>query len=72
MTNPASILFAAPHRLAFLGGSLSLAAAALWWPMRLAALHLGWAAPPTGALPATLLHAPALLLLVYSAFISAS
>lgn len=69
MVSPVSILFAAPHRLAFLGGSLSLAATALWWPMRLAALHLGWAAPPTGALPATLLHAPALLLLVYPAFI---
>ena len=35
--------------------AVALAAAALWWPMRLAALHLGWAAPPTGALPATLL-----------------
>ena len=69
MASPVSILFAAPHRLAFLGGSLSLAATALWWPMRLAALHLGWAEPPMGALPAALLHAPALLLMVYPAFI---
>ena len=65
----ASILLAAPHRLAFLSGSLGLGAAALWWPVRLGALHLGWAEPASGNLPAALLHAPVLLLQVYPAFI---
>ena len=74
MTSPAPILFApilfaAPHRLAFLAGSLGLAAMALWWPMQLAALHFGWPKPPAGSLPAALLHAPALLLQIYQAFI---
>lgn len=69
MPSPVRILFAAPHRLAFLVGSLALAAMALWWPVRLAALHFGWPEPPTGTLPATLLHAPSLLLQVYPAFI---
>ncbi len=65
----ASILLAAPHRLAFLSGSLGLVAAALWWPVRLGALHLGWAEPASGNLPAALLHAPVLLVQVYPAFI---
>lgn len=69
MIYPASILLAAPHRLAFLSGSLGLAAVAMWWPIRLGALHLGWAEPAAGNLPATLLHAPVLLLQVYPAFI---
>lgn len=63
------ILFAAPHRLPFLTGCMGLAAMALWWPVRLAAIHLGWPEPPAGNLPPALLHAPALLLLVYPAFI---
>ena len=65
----APILFAAPHRLAFLAGSLGLATMALWWPMQLAALHFGWPKLPAGSLPAALLHAPALLLQIYPAFI---
>lgn len=64
-----SILFAAPHRLAFLSGSLGLAAAALWWAARLGTMYLGWPAPDSGNLPAALLHAPVLLLQVYPAFI---
>ncbi len=69
MASPFSIPFAAPHRLAFFAGSLGLAATALWWPVQLAALHLGWPEPPAGTLPAGLLHAPVLLLMVYPAFI---
>jgi uncharacterized protein involved in response to NO len=64
-----SVLFAAPHRLAFLSGSLGLAAIALWWAVRLGAMHLGWPEPDPGNLPTALLHAPVLLLHVYPAFI---
>lgn len=64
-----SILFAAPHRLTFLSGSLGLAAIALWWSVRLGAIHLGWPEPDLGNLPTSLLHAPVLLLQVYPAFI---
>jgi uncharacterized protein involved in response to NO len=63
------ILLAAPHRLAFLSGSLGLAAIAVWWAVQLAALHLGWPTPVSGRVPAPLLHAPVLLLQVYPAFI---
>jgi len=63
------LLLAAPHRLPFLSGSLGLGVIALWWLVRLAGLHLGWPELPIGALPASLLHAPTLLLLVYPAFI---
>lgn len=69
MTRINSVLFAAPHRLAFLSGSLGLAAIALWWAARLGALHLGWPEPDAGDLPAALLHAPVLLLQVYPSFI---
>lgn len=64
-----ALLFAAPHRLPFLTGSLGLGTMALWWPVRLAALHFGWPEVPAGSLPASLLHAPAMLLLIYPAFI---
>jgi len=69
MVSLPSLLMAAPHRLPFLSGSLGLGAIALWWLVRLGGLHLGWPEPPSGTLPASLLHAPALLLLVYPAFI---
>lgn len=62
MTRP--IVFAAPHRLPFLTGSLGLIAVAAWWAVQLAGI-----APPTGELPARLLHAPTMLLIVYPAFI---
>ena len=68
MSNPLLILFAAPHRLPFLTGTLALAAAAAWW-----LLHLGGGmagiAPNAGSLPSALLHAPVMLLIVYPAFI---
>lgn len=69
MASSPRLLLAAPHRLPFLGGSLGLGAISLWWLVRLGGLHLGWPEPPSGTLPANLLHAPALLLLVYPAFI---
>lgn len=64
-----SILFAAPHRLAFLSGGLGLAATALWWAVHLGAMHLGWPQPESGDVPAALLHAPILVLQIYPAFI---
>ena len=69
MTQNKSVLFAAPHRLAFMSGSLGLAAIAIWWAVRLGAMHLDWPEPDPGNLPITLLHAPVLLLQVYPAFI---
>ncbi len=69
MSQLKSVLFAAPHRLAFLSGSLGLAVIALWWAARLGAMHLGWPEPDAGNVPAALLHAPVLLLQVYPAFI---
>ena len=58
------ILFAAPHRLPFLTGTAGLITLAAWWAAQLAGLHT-----PAGALPVRLLHAPAMLLIVYPAFI---
>lgn len=69
MIRPFATLFAAPHRLAFLAGSLGLVSAAWWWLVRLGGLYLDWAQPPAGALPAALLHPPVILLQVYPAFI---
>ena len=46
-------LLAAPHRLAFWGGSVLLALSALWWAAALVARHAGlnlpWAVSPTTA-----------------------
>ena len=68
MPNLLPILFAAPHRLPFLTGTLALAAAAAWW-----LLHLGGGIAglelSAGSLPSALLHAPVMLLIVYPAFI---
>ena len=68
MSSPLSILFAAPHRLPFLTGVLALAAAAAWWLVHLGGGMAG-IAPNGGNLPAALLHAPVMLLIVYPAFI---
>ena len=68
MSNPLSILFAAPHRLPFLTGTLALAAAAAWWLVHLGGGMAG-IAPSAGNLPSALLHAPVMLLIVYPAFI---
>lgn len=64
MTNPFRIVFAAPHRLPFLTGTLGLTVIATWWAMQMAGLSL-----QTGGLPLRLLHAPTMLLIVYPGFI---
>ncbi|MEN9926145.1 MAG: hypothetical protein RL268_2271, partial [Pseudomonadota bacterium] len=68
MSNPLSILFAAPHRLPFLTGTLALAATAAWWLVHLGGGMAG-IPPNAGSLPSALLHAPVMLLIVYPAFI---
>jgi uncharacterized protein involved in response to NO len=62
------ILFVAPHRLAFLTGSVNLLALALWWLWQLASLHFGAPALPQGNIPAALLHGPAMLFLIFPPF----
>ena len=62
------ILFAAPHRLPFLTGSVNLLVLAAWWLWQLAALHAGGTALPQGDLPPVLLHGPAMLFLIFPPF----
>ena len=62
------ILFAAPHRLPFLTGSVNLLVLAAWWLWQLAALHAGVTALPQGDLPPVLLHGPAMLFLIFPPF----
>ena len=62
------ILFAAPHRLPFLTGSVNLLVLAAWWLWQLAALHAGGTALPQGDLPPVLLHGPAMLFLILPPF----
>lgn len=64
MANRFLVVFSAPHRLPFLTGTLGLTAIAAWW-----VVHLAGLSPQGGDLPARLLHAPAMLLIVYPAFI---
>jgi uncharacterized protein involved in response to NO len=64
-----SILFAAPHRLAFLTGSLGLLSVAGWWLVSLAGMQSSLIALDPGALPAGLLHGPVMIFLGYSPFI---
>lgn len=63
------IVFAAPHRLAFLVATLNLIGLALWWAVKLATLHLELPALPEGDVPAVLLHGPGMLYLVYPPFV---
>ncbi|HQV03940.1 NnrS family protein [Novosphingobium sp.] len=64
-----SILFAAPHRLAFLTGSLGLLSVAAWWLVSLMGMQSGLIALGPGSLPAALMHGPAMIFLSYSPFI---
>lgn len=64
MRNPPPVIFAAPHRLPFLTGALGLTAIAAWWAMQMCGVSI-----QTGDLPLRLLHAPAMLLIAYPAFI---
>jgi len=54
-------LFAAPHRMPFLAGTLGISGLALWWLTQIAALHAGGPVPPQTILPASLLHGPAMI-----------
>jgi uncharacterized protein involved in response to NO len=68
MTKP-PLLLAAPHRLPFLTGSLSLGLAAAWWLFALVQIHAGPTIAIAPAMPATLLHGPAMLFLGFSPFV---
>lgn len=63
------ILFAAPHRLPFLVGVTNLVGLAAWWFMRLTELYFGLAILPQTSLPASLLHGPVMLFLIFPPFI---
>lgn len=63
------VVLAAPHRLAFLVGSCNLGLLSAWWLMHLAGLHLATPVPPAMPLPATLLHAPVFLYLIFPPFV---
>lgn len=63
------ILLAAPHRLAFLTGSINLALLALWWLVQISGSYLGTPVPPAVPIPASLLHAPTFLFLIFPPFI---
>lgn len=69
MSRRIAIVFAAPHRLAFLAGSINLALLAAWWMMQLAVMHAGLPALPQGNLPPALLHGPAMLFLIFPPFV---
>ena len=68
MTKP-PLLLAAPHRLPFLTGSLSLGLAAAWWLLALVQIHAGSSIAIAPAMPATLLHGPAMLFLGFTPFV---
>ncbi len=68
MTTP-PLLLAAPHRLPFLTGSLGLGSAAAWWLYALGQLDGGAAMAIAPAVPAALLHGPAMLFLGFTPFI---
>lgn len=63
------ILYAAPHRLAFLIGSVNLAGLAWWWLGQIAQLHLGPVWLPQTTQPPALLHGPVMLYFALAPFI---
>jgi uncharacterized protein involved in response to NO len=69
MPRSLSILFAAPHRLAFLTGSTGLLMVAAWWLAQLAAQYLGRPALPQGELAPALLHPPAMIFFALGPFV---
>ncbi|MFM5894891.1 MAG: NnrS family protein [Novosphingobium sp.] len=68
MTKRLAMVFAAPHRLLFLTGSINLALIAAWWLVQLTAQRFGEPHPPQGDLPAALLHAPVMLFVIFPPF----
>lgn len=63
------LLLASPHRLPFLTGSLGLGSAAAWWLSALVQIHAGSSMAFAPAMPATLLHGPAMLFLGFTPFV---
>jgi len=63
------LLLASPHRLPFLTGSLGLGSAAAWWLSALVQIHAGSTMAIAPAMPATLLHGPAMLFLGFTPFV---
>ena len=68
MTKP-PLLLAAPHRLPFLTGSLGLGSTAAWWLSVLVQIHAGSTMAIALAMPAPLLHGPAMLFLGFTPFV---
>ena len=72
--NRLGILFASPHRLPFLAGSVGFAGLALWWLAQLVYILFGElplfpAGMPQTQLPPSLLHGPAMIYLAFAPFI---
>lgn len=72
--NRLGILFASPHRLPFLAGSVGFSGLALWWLAQLVYILFGElplfpAGMPQTQLPPSLLHGPAMLYLAFAPFI---
>jgi len=63
------VLFAAPHRLPFLVGTLNLLVLAVWWLLHLADTQLALAAMAQGDLPRGTLHGLAMLYLAVPPFV---
>ncbi len=69
MPRLAALLFAAPHRLAFLTGVVNLSGLMLWWGGQLVGQHLLFLHVPHTATPAALLHGPVTFALLFTPFI---
>ena len=63
------LLLASPHRLPFLTGSLGLGSTAAWWLSALVQIHAGSIKAIAPAMPASLLHGPAMLFLGFTPFV---
>lgn len=63
-SSPHIAVFAAPHRLPFLVGTVNLALLALWWVVQLSGQ---W--PDMGEVPVRMLHGPAMLFLLFPPFV---
>jgi uncharacterized protein involved in response to NO len=64
-----ALLFAAPHRLAFLTGVINLSALMLWWGGQLVVQHVLFLDIPRTETPAALLHGPVTFALLFTPFI---
>lgn len=64
-----NLLFAAPHRLAFLAGVVNLTVLMAWWGLQLVEQHGLWLGLPQMAVPSAMLHGPATFALLFTPFI---